>query len=209
MWTDGPCGHRAPRLLAWQSQPDADHQARAGDLCYPEARVRTPTATITRGMMMRSHSPSVDRHEHCWNELCGRRHVSKVVSLIFVCLAFMSPVKVVGQELAPAPSASGATTSVRASVVTQLRSGPPPPGHRRADALTELQSDGSAGQTSKQGGTWFGRHPVLTGALIGAAVGATLGATGGTEPGTSKPVTVAFTAAVGGGVGALIGLVFR
>ena len=141
--------------------------------------------------------------------ICAAADMSKVVSLIFVCLAFMFPVKAIGQELAPEASASSATTSVRASVAAQLRSGTPPRGHCRADALTESQTGGSAGQTTKQGRTWFGRHPVLTGALIGAAVGATLGATGDTEPGTSKPATVASTAAVGAGVGALIGRVFR
>ena len=135
--------------------------------------------------------------------------MSKVVTLILVCLAFMLPVRVIGQEFAPEASASGVTTSVRASVAGQLRSGTPRRGHSRADALTESQSGGSAGQTAKQGRTWFGRHPVLTGALIGAAMGATLGATGGTEPGTSKPATVAFTTAVGAGVGALIGRAFR
>jgi hypothetical protein len=134
--------------------------------------------------------------------------MSQVVSLILVCLAITFPVRVIGQERAPEASPSGATTDV-ASVVARLRARTALPGRFRADVLTESQSGVSAGQTTKQGRSWFGRHPVLTGALIGAAVGATLGATGDTEPGTSKPATVAFTTAVGAGVGALIGRVFR
>jgi hypothetical protein len=127
--------------------------------------------------------------------------------LIFVCLAFTPPVEVIGQEVALEPSAYVARTSVR--VVAQLRSSTPLRDHCGADGLTESLSAGNAGQATKQGRTWFGRHPVLTGALIGAAVGATLGVTGAMEPGTSKPATVAFTAGVGAGVGALVGRVFR
>jgi hypothetical protein len=152
------------------------------------------------------HVGAVGMAEACcaWGTKLNRDVVIRVVSLALGCLALMHPAHAIAQVRAPE-----APGHVRTSVTAQVRFGTPHLGPRTVDALIESQSGSNAGQATNKGRTWFGRHPVLAGALLGAAGGATLGATGGTEPGTSKAATVAFTAAVGAGVGALIGRAFR
>jgi hypothetical protein len=133
----------------------------------------------------------------------------KMTRLALVCLALMSSARAFAQDIGNGGAPPAARSWLRASVASPLGTGTPPHQLWKPDDLIERQEANSTRQTTNQGRSWVGRHPVLTGALIGAGVGAALAATGDKEPGASKPALIVFTAGIGAATGALIGRAFR